>query len=302
VSEYTLLEIVLPAGRSEALVTRAQALGLPDPVVMDPVRSDPVDDGYGLAVDPEALATVQVWCAQPSETTQRALDTLATEARARPYAAQSVTLRAVSPDEIASASAWQEAHGVQQIDAAWVMVPAWLQKPEGALGRVVVTDPGGAFGSGDHATTRDCIRLLSAHVTAGDRVVDLGSGAGLLSLVAAMCGAREVVAADTEALAGSHLAALVQRNNPGLPIRFVRRDWRAVLLHPYDVVVQNIGATDAAELVTRLGPLRRRPRVVIVSGIARWSTGVVQAALDATGMRVHEALSEDGDWVTWRVG
>lgn len=302
VRAYTVLQIVLPVGRSEALVHRAAALGFPDAVVLDPVRSDPVADGYGLAVDPEDLATVEVWCEAPDEATRTALAALAAEARARPFSANTVQTRTVSPAEVETASAWQEAHGVLRIDGGWVMVPSWREVPEGETGRVVVTEPGGAFGSGDHATTRDCIRLLSAHVTAGDRVVDLGSGAGLLSLVAALCGAREVVAADTEALAGSHLAALVARNAPEAPIRFVRRDWRSVLLHPYDVIVQNIGAVDAAELIVRLGPLRRKPRVVIVSGIARWSTEPVHVALVQAGMRVVEALSEDGDWVTWRVG
>jgi ribosomal protein L11 methyltransferase len=302
VTDYTVLEIVLPARQTEALVARAAALGFPDAVVHDPIRSEPVADGYGLVHDEDAPATVELWCPAPDAATTRALDTLAAEAVARPFGASRVTRRTVSDAEAEAASAWQAAHGVLRIDDAWVMVPSWLEAPAGTTGRVVVTEPGGAFGSGDHATTRDCVRLLTAHVRAGDRVVDLGSGAGLLSLVAAMCGAREVLASDIEALAGTHLAALVQRNGPGLPIRFVRRDWRAVLLHPFDVVVQNIGAEDAAELVVGLGPLRRKPRVVIVSGIARWSAPIVEEALGRAGMAVLEALSEDGDWLTWRVG
>jgi hypothetical protein len=48
--------------------------------------------------------------------------------------------------------------------------------------------------------------------------------------------------------------------------------------------------------------LRRKPRVVIVSGIARWSAPIVEEALGRAGMAVLEALSEDGDWLTWRVG
>ncbi|MBL8603219.1 MAG: 50S ribosomal protein L11 methyltransferase [Myxococcales bacterium] len=296
-SQWIVFEVSLAARGAALWVERLAVSGFLEPVVIDPVESLPARDGYSARVDPDALARVEVWCDDRSRV--EALEALAREATAAPFFAASARLREASEVELAVED-WRKAHLPIVVDALWRMVPHWCEAPPGE-GRVIVTDPGGAFGSGDHATTRDCMRFLTELVRPGERVIDLGSGAGLLSLGAAMCGAGEVLAVDIDPMAGAHLREMMRLNGVTARVRFERKDWRATRLVGADVVIQNIGAEDAKELVLKLGATRHRPRVLLLSGIARWSLPMVAAALDETRATVRATRSEDEEWVTLAV-
>ena len=107
-----------------------------------------------------------------------------------------------------------------EITPAFWIVPSWHQPPAQAR-QVIRLDPGLAFGTGTHPTTRMCLRWIATHGLAGQRVLDYGCGSGILAIGAAKHGAREVDAVDIDAAAVEATRANAEANgvrlNAGLP-------------------------------------------------------------------------------------
>lgn len=154
----------------------------------------------------------------------------------------------------------------------WV-VPSWHDAPEGdAL--VLELDPGLAFGTGSHPTTRLCMEWLEAHVQAGQEVLDYGCGSGILAILAKKCGAREVLGIDIDPQAVSAARDNAVRNRVavdfGLP--------EACPEHAYGIVVANILSNPlkvmAAMLCAKVAPGGR----IALSGVLARQAEEVAAA------------------------
>ena len=97
---------------------------------------------------------------------------------------------------------WKQHWQADPVGARLLILPAWLECPEEHADRLVIAmDPGSAFGTGSHPTTRLCLEALETMALAGLRVADLGCGSGVLGLGALRLGAASVCAADTDSLA-----------------------------------------------------------------------------------------------------
>jgi ribosomal protein L11 methyltransferase len=161
------------------------------------------------------------------------------------------------------------------------VVPSWCDPP--TAGIVLRLDPGLAFGTGSHPTTRLCLEWLRATVARGDTVLDYGCGSGILAIAAAKLGAREVTGTDIDPQALRASAANARAN--GVDVRFVAPDRLAA--RACDVVVANI----LAHPLILLAPARaaRTAGRIALSGI-----------LDAQAAEVVEAYAP---WFTlgaWR--
>ena len=97
---------------------------------------------------------------------------------------------------------WKQHWQADPVGQLLLILPAWLEVPDEHRDRLVLKmDPGSAFGTGSHPTTRLCLEALESSSAVGDLVADLGCGSGVLSLAALGLGADAVVAADTDSLA-----------------------------------------------------------------------------------------------------
>jgi ribosomal protein L11 methyltransferase len=204
------------------------------------------------------------------------------------------TLRLV--DEQDWADAWKEHFHVERFGRV-VVVPSWRTHAPRPGDVVLTLDPGMAFGTGQHETTRMCLEALSRHVRTGMRVLDAGCGSGILAVAAARLGAADVLATDvdpdcvriaTENAQTNGVAACVRTRavSPG------DDSWSEG--ERFEVVVANI----LAGTIIGLAPVFARTLVadgrLIASGIIAAREGEVVRALERAGLRVdtRRALGE----------
>lgn len=197
------------------------------------------------------------------------------------------------------AEAWKRGLEPRRVSERVVVRPSWTEPLAPRPGDVeIVLDPGMAFGTAEHGTTRGCLRLLDRAVRAGDRVLDVGAGSGILAIAAALLGAAEVVAVEGDGLACEALADNVARNGVGERVRVVEAwaDADSLRRHgPVDGVVANLETGLLLPLVPGLGGALRSGGWLIVSGILAEEWPDVERALARAGW-APEAVDADGAW------
>ena len=168
----------------------------------------------------------------------------------------------------------------------WI-VPTWHQVPAQAT-RVIRLDPGLAFGTGTHPTTRMCLRWIAAHPPAGQRVLDYGCGSGILAIGAALHGAASVDAVDIDEAAVQSTRANAAANGApiaaGLPDRAHGQ---------YGVVLANILATPLKVLAPLLCAHVKPGGALVLAGVLERQTEELQQAY-APWLALQVADTEDG--------
>ncbi|HSK91476.1 MAG TPA: 50S ribosomal protein L11 methyltransferase [Euzebyales bacterium] len=162
----------------------------------------------------------------------------------------------------------------------WTVTPTW--HATGAAHELVI-DPGQAFGTGHHETTVSCLRALDELPLPGRRLLDLGTGSGILAIAAARRGAR-VVAVDTDPLAVDAAHANAQRNGVALDLRL--GDNGTVAGERFDVVVANLDTPTLTRLADELAGLLARDGTLILSGVGNDNAAAVAGALRDAGLDV----------------
>jgi ribosomal protein L11 methyltransferase len=195
----------------------------------------------------------------------------------------------VSTSEVAAdwAERWRAFHRPLVLGDRLTVRPPW--EPAGQTQLDVVIDPGQAFGTGAHATTRLCLELLLASAGGGS-CVDLGCGSGVLAIVASLLGFGPVVALDFDPLAVQATTANAAVNGVAVDVR--RFDLLAEQAPDADLVVANVLA---GPLLSWAGLQERLPTRLILSGLLTGETDRVAAAYAARGMTLAETRV-DGDW------
>lgn len=163
---------------------------------------------------------------------------------------------------------------------------------------VLVIDPGMAFGTAEHGTTRGCLRLLDRTVAPGERVLDVGAGSGILAIAAARLGAADVLALEGDPLALEALAENVALNGVGERVRWEQR-WAdsATLggLVPRDGVLANIESGILRPLLGGFAAALRPGGWLILSGILDHEWPAMRDAAGAAGFRCAD-VDADGEW------
>ncbi len=163
-------------------------------------------------------------------------------------------------------------------------------------------DAGGVFGSGTHPTTQLCLAALDRHLPPATPVADIGTGAGILSIAAALLGAAPILAVDTDPEAVRVAQANVTRNGVGAQVHLLQGSLAEVLAEkwgeqPRAWVVANILAKVIEELFEHglaqaVGP----GGWLILSGVLQPQTPVLRSHLKRTGLELL-AQEHQGEWV-----
>jgi ribosomal protein L11 methyltransferase len=206
------------------------------------------------------------------------------------------SLHVRSVDERDWTHAWKEGYTPQRIGRV-LIVPSWLEAPSAAGDVVLRLDPGMAFGTGLHPTTRGCLQLLQRIGPMAPRVLDVGSGSGILGIAALALGAGHVDALDTDPVAVDVTRENAGRN--GVDDRLLARVGTLddSCEQPYQLVIANLVAAVLIELAARLARHTAAGGALLASGIIAERGDEVLAALQAAGFSTEERL-EAGDWIS----
>jgi len=261
-----------------------------------------VDEGLGAKVDPARPAIVRAYVeATDPEVVERTVEEV-TQALGhlqvfdlRPIG--EVTTRLV--DEADWAEEWKRHFPVLRVGRRLVIRPTWRRHHATGDEVVLALDPGMAFGTGLHPTTRLCLAALEGladrGVLDGRRLLDVGCGSGILAIAGVRLGAASALGVDTDPIAVEATAANARRNRIGRRIR-AREGTLPSGDGPFDVVVANLIATLLVRLAGELRAELAPSGTLLASGIFVDRESEVHDAFEAAGLRIANRLAE-GDWV-----
>ena len=201
------------------------------------------------------------------------------------------------PDEDWAARSQRELTAITA--GAFIVAPPWdlpAELPPGS--HLIVIEPSRGFGTGHHASTRLCLRALSGVEVQGMRVLDLGTGSGVLAIAAAMKGARDVLAVDVDPDAIQSAGESAERNSHPPVIRWLIADfrddrWVETNNGPWDVVLANLTGGMLMSSAARVREAIAPGGVLIASGFDESERRSVEDALQLTA---RDVFVEQG-WV-----
>lgn len=243
----------------------------------------------GQAVEERADGTLVTFAED-----ERAADALVAELAAADGAAVETSRRRL--ETVDWTTRWREGLGPRTFGRLTV-VPSWVELPAGG-GPMVVLDPESAFGSGEHGSTRAALTLLERHLRPGDRVLDLGSGSGILAIAAAKLGAAAAVGIENDAEATPVARRNAERNGVSGVVEFVDGDAGdlAPLLGPADLLLSNILRTVNTALLPAIVAALRDGGLAIFSGMETMEAVTFRAVLAAAGLVERDAVEDTGWW------
>ena len=178
-----------------------------------------------------------------------------------------------------------------------IICPSWIQHAAEKDEVVIELDPGMAFGTGHHPTTKMCILEIEKLFNAGtrQRVLDIGTGSGILAMVAATLGAKSVLGIDTDPLAVTAALLNVKTNKLKDKIEIIQGTTESNNLSQYDLVVANLYSKVIIEIGHSIMSKIDRNGVVILSGIMKDKLEEVIISLRTYNFVLDHYLTE-GDW------
>ena len=196
---------------------------------------------------------------------------------------------------------WQGAFSEPLRIDRFLIVPPWLDALEGPGETKILLDPGLVFGTGLHASTRDCLKALSyVHSRSPiEKVIDLGTGTGVLALASALLGAQQVLAVDLNPLCVKTARKNVQWNH--LESRIQVKEGKAEDFADLkaDLVLANIHWDVLKALLTKEG-FRKNPWIVL-SGLMRSHARDLESDLARYGLKTVKAWEDEVTWYTMLV-
>lgn len=192
------------------------------------------------------------------------------------------------------AVSWREFFGVVDTGRV-VIIPSWVEHTV-ADGQVpILLDPGRAFGTGHHETTRLCLQALADLVSPGVRALDVGTGSGVLAIAAVKLGAAHVDAIDVDPIAAEVAAENCAANGVLGQVTITAGALPPDGAGRYDLIVANISTDANIGLATAFASHARPDAHLLLSGILTEDAAWVRAAMEAQGFAYRD-MREERDW------
>ena len=268
------------------------------------------NEGLGAVIDPARPAMVRAYLPGLDPAAARQAIDAATTAMGH---LQAFGLRPIGPlrtrivREEDWAEAWKSHFPVLRIGRRLVIRPTWRRHRKLPGDVVLSLDPGMAFGTGLHPTTRLCLAALETLADEGllgrsaipgappARILDVGCGSGILAIAAGKLGAGKLLGVDTDPIAVEATAANAALNGLTRRIR-VRKGSVPTGDGPFDLVLANLIASLLVQLAVPLSNELAPGGTILASGIFRDREGDVRAAFEGSGLAIRRRWAEE-DWV-----
>ena len=259
-----------------------------------------VQEGLGARIDPNRPATIRAYVpARDPEAGARAAATVADAlGHLQAFGLRPIgDVRTREVDEADWAESWKEHFHVLHLGKRLVVKPSWRRHHRSGDEVIIDLDPGMAFGTGLHPTTRLCLEAIEDRAGRGPlgRTLDVGCGSGLLSIAAVKLGATRVLGVDIDPIAIEATDANARHNRVGKRIR-AREGSIPTDEGPFDTVLANLIAGILVELAPHLARELVPGGTLIASGIFVDREVDVREALAAAGFRI-DARRHESDWV-----
>lgn len=259
-----------------------------DVVIANPVYGELIDEEL-LASRDEAAVSFYVETMEEAEEAKTELIKRFAEQ------GQSYDIQLIRLDEQDWENNWKQYYHPVEIGEKLVIVPEW-EEFDAQPGQIIVRmDPGMAFGSGTHETTRLCAAMLEKHLPAGAKTLDVGTGSGILAIAAEKLGAGKIDAYDIDPMA-VRVAGENMEKNGCRNITCGVSDLLSAVSGVYDFVVANITADIILRLAPGVGNHLKRGGLIALSGIIDSREADVMTAMTAQGFVLAEKTAEN-DWV-----
>ncbi len=192
---------------------------------------------------------------------------------------------------------WKKYYHTFKVGQRMVIKPSWEEYVPRENEIIIDIDPGMAFGTGIHASTRFCLLFIEQYIRGGESIVDAGCGSGILSIASAKLGARSIFAMDVDQVAVKIARGNVALNHLQDTIQVEAGDIVEVISdHPADVILANITAEVVSMLVPEAAQALGPGGLLFGSGIvdSRWPG--VKKQLEDHGFAIEQVL-QDVDWI-----
>ena len=197
------------------------------------------------------------------------------------------------------AEAWKAAFPPQRIGKRIHIVPTWQETSHNETDILIRLDPGMAFGTGYHPTTRLSLKLLEDTLKTDDRVADIGTGSGILSIAAVKLGAKKVNAIEIDPTAIPVAAENFRTNGVTPQVSLSQANGLKDIDDKYHLIIGNI-LTKAILPIIPNCPSRLHPGgAVIFSGILETELEQIQSVLVENNFECLQVISEEEDKITW---
>lgn len=179
-----------------------------------------------------------------------------------------------------------------------LVTPSWLPVPDDPGMSAVIIDPESAFGSGEHGSTRAALALLERHLDPGDRVLDFGSGSGILAIAAVVLGAASAVGIEVDEEAMPIAEANAARNKVADRVVFLTGDAASMhaLVGPVELLCSNILRTVNVLLLDAIEAALLPDGVAIFSGMEEMEEELFTPVLQSRGWQVVDTVTDSGWW------
>ena len=197
------------------------------------------------------------------------------------------------------AEAWKAAFPPQRVGERIFIVPSWHDSPHNETDVLIQLDPGMAFGTGHHPTTRLSLELLEHAVEPFYHIADIGTGSGILTIAAIKLGAKRVDAIEIDPMAIRVAAANFQINAVTSRVCLSQNDGLKEGDSKYHLIIGNILTKAIIPIIPECTPRLQPAGIVIFSGILETELAQVQSVLEANRFECLQVISEAEDNITW---
>ncbi|KYG32021.1 50S ribosomal protein L11 methyltransferase [Alkalihalobacillus trypoxylicola] len=194
------------------------------------------------------------------------------------------------------AHAWKKYYKPVKVSQTITIVPTWETYEPQPTEMIIELDPGMAFGTGTHPTTVLCIQALERVLQGEEKVIDVGTGSGVLSIAAAKLGAEKILGLDLDEVAVNSAKMNIELNQLSQSIQVEQNNLLEGIQGTYDVIVANILAEVIVKFTRDAAALLKTNGRFITSGIIKRKKQEVKDSLIEAGFVIEE-VNEMDDWV-----